>query len=183
MLSRGQQRRGEVTSVKCGPDGAHLGRGGHPLIDEVAACTAEVQDRRHAVREIDLMSSRLSEWLCMSASPGDRNFPRPSITRAPFGARTPGAIARLTLPVPITVWSGITRSWSIGTTFTWANATVGGAATAGAERASDKIASSALTLPPNRCSDFMRGRDTAEPKPVNLAVIVSEPVEKASLSI
>ena len=75
---------------------------------------------------------------CISASPGIRNLPCPSIVVAPSGTRVvfdgPNAVMRS--PVTTTVWLAMTRFSSIGTADTLVNATTfGGCAPARIEPA------------------------------------------------
>jgi hypothetical protein len=64
-------------------------------------------------------SSRVSEWTCMSTSPGEsHSLPRPSIFSAPSGTGRRRPIAATSPSRTITVCPLRTRSESIGTTFT-----------------------------------------------------------------
>jgi len=71
-------------------------------------------------------------WPCISASPGIRYLPAPSTRVAPAGTFTcpAGPTSTMRPSRTITVWFSITRSRSIGTTFTPTNATVPGCARA-----------------------------------------------------
>jgi hypothetical protein len=65
-------------------------------------------------------------WPCISARPGKRKRPAPSITVAPSGTgvEAAGPTATILSPRTTTVWSGSTRSWSIGMTEAWTIATM-----------------------------------------------------------
>ena len=85
------------------------------------------------------MSSRVSEWMCMSARPGESHAtPLPSTISASAGSVTllPTAVMRPSRTS--TVWSRSTRSRSIGTTLTCTKAM--SRAVAGTARQANAIA-------------------------------------------
>src|SRR5687767_9783267 len=67
----------------------------------------------------------------MSHSPGMRNLPRASMTRASAGggAERDGATDTIRLPRTTTVWSGSGLESAPSMTFTWVNASAGCSAT------------------------------------------------------